>query len=165
MHSSAFGAAAWMVLRSFSSPARCSLPTFERYSFTVRGGRFIIAGSGYQHLVVAAVRILFVGAKRRYAPESGALIERDRVCLVDPGLEPQQSDAALSRVLGEPVQDPLRIAAPPECRPHVHALQLSILGSEELHAAAGGRSPRLAQQEERDTLREQLVHAVAVPAL
>jgi hypothetical protein len=68
------------------------------------------------------------------------------------GFEAQQANAALQGAGGEVLQHPPADAAPAELRPHVHALELAVLGSEDLHAAAAGGPAVDARDEKRHAL-------------
>src|SRR5215831_4805231 len=63
------------------------------------------------------------------------------------------------------IDEQLAKTQPAILRPHIHALELTILGAEELDAAAAGRITAMAQHEKRDPLRDQLLDTVTMTAL
>src|SRR6266852_4013993 len=80
------------------------------------------------------------------------------------GLQPKEADSVCSGIVCQMIEQQLPKTQTTKKRAHIHALQFPIGGAKQLDAAAAGRSVVMAQHEERDCLRNQLVDAKTVTA-
>src|SRR5262245_25383885 len=106
-----------------------------------------------------------VASERRDPFEALPFVQADGGALLDAGLQTQGHDIASARVGGQVVEHQLAVTQAAKLRPNPHAFDLAILCAEQLDPATSGRSPVVADDEERDRVGNQLLHAEAMTAL
>src|SRR6188768_1736991 len=116
-------------------------------------------------LEVHAERIYPIFPERRPALESPALVEPDRLDLIDPSLQAQNAEPLGASVVCQVIQNGLPQAAPAIGRADVHPLDLAVVVREHLQTAAGGGLACVTQDEEGDAFAQELLDRKSVATL
>ena len=82
-----------------------------------------------------------------------------------PVLQARCHNSVSRRVGGQVIEHQLAVTQAAKLRTHPHALDLPVLGAEEFDPAAAGRSTVIADDEERHSVGDQLLHAETMTAL
>src|SRR5262249_5778007 len=116
---------------------------------TLRGGFCFLRPLHDALLITQTERVLEVRPERRGALKPHPLIQADGCYLMNTGFQPQNIDSLRSRMFRQMIDQQLPEALAAKLRTHVHALELPVLGAEQLDTAAAGGSTVSAQDEKR----------------
>jgi hypothetical protein len=108
--------------------------------------------------------VVAVGAERGDLREAHSCVERDRLGLVDAGLESYEVGPVSGGVSAEVVDELFAKPSASVGAPDVHPFQFCVLAPEDLHSAAARGFGSDVDDEEGDVLLQKFFHAVAVAA-